>query len=1338
MTFTGLKAVVISHILLSCLIISVVLVIPSAAREGITPERNISVVGVDWEAPAWKLLWDKARNYIKTEKYPQAASVYAELFKQKPTIEQANWEYCKVLLKIGDFKTAAKITTVLLEKNPQKIEYLLAAGQAEAQGKNWEAAARYYSRVLEKDPNGEHSDTALEGLVDSLRNIGKKEVALPLAESLSTRQPDNFKLLQEIAVDANNLGQNEKSRHYFKKLLERQAVDDRILFQAIKVIDIPGRSKESSILWEQYIKRHPEYLQFRYKLVDYYLENSQYEAALEHLTYLADHLENNDAFLLKAGTVYLYKLGRPDKALAFFERFFQKHPNDHGIKQHIADIQQILANDFISIVENDGAWLLWRDLAKVTPNREAIYLQMADLLEGKGLIREFLDVLSIIHENHPDNETISMRLAQKYYDIRQYETALHYLDSQVKKQNKTKNYYLLRANIEMALMREFDALASFEAILRQDSSDAEVRKAAIELSGSLGDASKLKALFEGGLRSDKQYPDKTVFFAYLDQLAKNYLFHEYKQVIDRYKSSYYHDKKALDEIDLRLANAFRREGRTRKAEQLLRQLLIDKRSVNEVLYVLAGSALSDKNLTAAKAWSGALDKNTVAGKGRMPNGLEASRNLLIKVRIAKAEGKHREADDLIRRFLTTATNNQSEGGVIPLLADIEKERCWLSYYLGDYNGALSRLDKHIDSAVFDPEIATLRSQLGRKMKQPKNEDVRNDSLSVSSNPSTSHLLAFIETNLAYQEYNIAEQQIQTVLQSSPESVVGGVLRAKLLFERGRFREAAVSLLQLSKLFPQEPYFYIKFIECEMRLGNYSKGLSLLEQKKGWSNSVDSAIFWTTQGDDIEELLMLARLLWGSKKHEKALQVYRKLLSPSVLELLSEKFHQKQINFLYLTREKTIWNSILVLLQSEPDIIAELMEPAFLVDNLGNEAGKIVTEHYELYSWQKMISTEYLARKAIFERNFSYAEQRNKRLVDEQGTPEGMIDLANIYGKMGKYRKEAQVYEAIQNTGTTSPELVKSIERSSVQLSPQNMFDAAFSAKDGRNGFIDMETVSVGTSFWFTPDLDTDIRLEYLNITHQSAYSSASNGSNLLYGIATYDFAKDYEIIFGGGSEKMDGTSNAAFLYKIALKGQLDEYFHSYVEWEKSLVDDTVTSLKEGISKSEIAVGLYCETPLGLTFGGDFRHRNYSDNNTQNRIHGYSSYSLFGESVHLSLRYDYQFFENTETNPTENQSIELQPQDIMFYWSPPSFSENLLTLHFQHDFFGYKQGAKQKRSYYAIDNSLGYEDLETLSYTGKFDIFLEMNPHFLLKGNVTFAKSDLFEEKGVSFSLQYRW
>ncbi len=313
-----------------------------------------------------------------------------------------------------------------------------------------------------------------------------------------------------------------------------------------------------------------------------------------------------------------------------------------------------------------------------------------------------------------------------------------------------------------------------------------------------------------------------------------------------------------------------------------------------------------------------------------------------------------------------------------------------------------------------------------------------------------------------------------------------------------------------------------------------------------------------------------------------------------------------------------------------------------------------------------------------------------------------------------------------------------MEKNSQQLSPQNALDLSYAGKKGRNGFIDLETRKIGSTFLFTPNLDTDIQLSYANKRYQSALSSAVVDGNSLFGTAIYDFKKDYEIVIGGGFEKLDNTSKTKFLQRITLKGQLDDIFHAHITWGKGLVDDTVAALKEGITQQEIETGLYCETPLGLTFGGDFRHRSYNDNNTQNRFHGYTSYGIFGETVQLSLRYDYQFLDNTETNPSDLSLAEKQPQEIVLYWSPDSFSENLFTLHFQHDFLGYQQGAKRKISYYAVDNSIGYDDLEYLTYSGRFDIFLEMNPHFLLKGNFTYTKSDVFEEKGLFLSLYYRW
>ncbi len=424
-------------------------------------------------------------------------------------------------------------------------------------------------------------------------------------------------------------------------------------------------------------------------------------------------------------------------------------------------------------------------------------------------------------------------------------------------------------------------------------------------------------------------------------------------------------------------------------------------------------------------------------------------------------------------------------------------------------------------------------------------------------------------------------------------------------------------------------------------------------------------------------------------------------------------------------------------QSEPEVLQELMEPSFLIENRGNEAGEIVSELFGKYSWQKLISNEYMARKAIYDHNYYYAEQSYKRLLQDDSS-EGMSDLATVYGKIGKYRKKAQIYEAIKNSGATSPDLIESIDRNNLQLSPQSIFNAAYEEKDGRNGNINISRRTFGTSFWVIPDLDKDVRLLYANNRYESLDTDESTGSNFFYGVATYEFTKAYELTMGAGAEKLTSTNDTGFQYEIELKGQLDDYIDAYALLEKRAVYDTIEAIQHQVTFQSLETGLSVETPLGISFGGDVHHRYYNDGNSQNRFHGYSSYSIFGESLQAALRYEYQYLTNDDANSSRARLSEIVSPDEPLYWSPSSFSEQRISLHFQHDFLGYEQGTKKSMSYYAIDNAIGFEDNDILSFTTKFDIFLEMSPHFLLKGNFTLSKSDDYEEKGLSMSLHYRW
>lgn len=1306
------------------------------AGEGIAPDRTISVVVSEPTTPEWKVIWDKARNLARREAYGQAASLYSTLFQLKPNIEEATWEYCKVLLKIENFTTVNKILPGLLEKTPDRSEYLFAAGQLAVHEKDWTLAARYYGKVLEKDPAGELADAALEGLANSLKAQGRKDSAFTLLEQLIARKPRRMDLLQEGALTAQQLGFTHKARKLYERLLAAEKVDDRVIFLAANAFDTPGYEQKSSLLWSEYLKSHPDYLPFRRKLVDYHLKAGNYHEAIPHIAYLAEHLDNNDEFLLKAGTVNLHQLRRPDKALGYLERYLIKHPDDVAVKQQIVDIQAILARELLSIVENDGAELLWKDLNEVTANRAAIYLAMADLLERKGMDKALLEVLTILHHNSPDNDTLSWRIACQYYRGEQYRQALGFLQKVHRNETKTKAYYAMRGKTEEILGMEIAALTSFEGALAIDPGDTKLRKTCLELAGKIGLVGRVEALFTQGAKN--HHTDDDLVFTYLDQLSRNFQFSQYERVSSKYAVLLGSNQRLADRLDLMKANVLRREGKNRSAEQLLRSMLAEERSVKDVLFTLTDNAIADRNLNAAETWYQALVQRSVGQGPEFSHDEEGARRLLRKVRILKNSGEYEHAVELIRTYQKERQQGNSSA-LSRLPEELEKELCWLNYYQGEYKETLKTVQSLDSGSDFEPELYILSRLLVRKLKLASTTGKELETrLIVNEHPSLTRIVNVIDLELVYEQYDLIERHLQAVLKNCPESVAGNLFSVRFYLSQGKFEEAVELLTKLIETFPEEQYFTKKLIEVEVKRGRYDRGLAVFEKWKNLSG-LDAFIAEDLSSQDIDETLTLARLLWGNKQQEKALRIYERLLAPTVLELLQDTFSRQQINYLYLNREQSFWSSMKLMLQSEPELVAELMEPDFLVNNLTNAAGSIVASHYELYSWQKMISNEYQARKAIFDRNYSSAEQSYKRLLDEEKTAEGMLDLAAVYGRTGKYRKEAQVYEALQNTGATSPELLSSLERSSIQMSPQNLFDVGYEEKEGRDGFVDLAKLSVGTSFQFTPDLDKEIRLSYSNNRYESINSSESAVGNLLYGSAAYEFAKDYELSFGGGTEKLDGTSDARFLYEIAVKGQLDQYFNAYLAWQQNLINDTVIAIKEDISAQGIETGLTCETPAGISFGGDFRHLNFSDGNLQNRFHGFSSYGLYGESIHLTLRYDYQYLTNTDANPVDRTVLEEEAvQDGIFYWSPESFSEHLMTVHYQHDFLGYQQGKKQGVSYYSINNAVGSEPDGIVSFTGKFNIFLEMNPHFLLKGNFTFATSDDYEEKGLSLSLHYRW
>ncbi|BHH83319.1 tetratricopeptide repeat protein [Desulforhopalus sp. 52FAK] len=1309
-----------------------------ANNKEITPDREISVVRNAPYSPDWKILWDGARNLAREGHLLLAADAYAQLFSIKPNIEEANWEYCKILLRIQSFPTASKIAALLLEKNPNKIEYLLVAGQSASHQGKYIEAERFFGLIFEKEPAGKYSDVALSGLAYSLRARGLKQLAFPLMQQLVARQPGNSVVINDLAKDAVELRKYDLARQLYRTLLQNNDAEDSLILQALPVFEQEGYEVERNALYLRYLKLHPNYLPFRLKLLAVNESAGQYEDVMTHLAYIIKYSNDKDEFLLKAADVAQNKLNRQDKALDFLEQYRVLHPDETEVIALINEIQEVMAQDLLSIVQNGGAELLWNDLASIGPNRQLIFQRMAVLLESEQKKQPLIDVLEILHINNFNSSEISLQLALLLHDQKQYQKSLKYLEV-IEPQDQNYEYFHLRADIELKLGMEAAALTSFTQCLALEPDNSSMRLMAVGLAGRLGRVEDQQQLFEEGAGQDYSQIPKNLLKKHIEMLALNKIYGKALDICDRAIEAHLGQ---VDNVDFYLlkTSILRKSGRKRHAEQILRELLQQNRFQDSVILQLVSNSLDDQKTEIARQWFEQLDKIDF-NVGSSKKALDFQREkILTEIRLLRLEGVASEAFLLVDNTNNLLRSGEGASNGNKFYTRLLKEKYLLYLAVGNVQAADTLYGNSGSEFGFDPELIAMR----QKYTSSRGDSGGSNSLDLyvgSVDGSRSNLLDLIDKQIEYQNVDYAKRtlkQIQQIHDDVTDSVRLKNNQVALCIADGNFKRAEVVTEDLERRFPGEDGFCRQKIDLRLKAGRYAEALDDFGRCFPGREATEGGPYGRNH-QDVEVEVLYARLLWNNKRFEDALAVYARLLDPPVHKKLIDEFHEKNIDYQYLTRHQTFWSSMMLLLESDPEIIAELMAPAFLVDNRGNVTGEIVASNYELYSWQSLIEDEFLARKSIFNKKYHFAAKSYEKLIEQEESTENKVDLATIYGRIGEFRKEAQVYEELASEGEVTPELQESIKRNILQIRPTNTIDATLEERDGRQGVVDIRKSSLGTSFWFTPDLNMDFLFKYAHNTYESTDRRQKTAANILLGEMTYEFGSGYELSGLLGAEKFNGSNDGETQYNVKFNGQLDDYVSGFILFEKEPVDDTVAVLEDNLYRQFIQTGMNIETELGVSFGGDIQYSMYSDDNERNRFYLYSSYSIFGDTLQFDLRYSYQFLASKDINGPDGISSENINEDfVTSYWSPETYSEHRLGFQLKKDFFGYLTDLENKMSYFVIDTGLSLEDEETVAYSARFDIFLEMSPHLLLKGNVSLSSSDVYKDKVLSLSLHYSW
>ena len=289
------------------------------------------------------------------------------------------------------------------------------------------------------------------------------------------------------------------------------------------------------------------------------------------MLHLLDKDIRPEHYLLAVANTYLYGLGRTDRALHYFQSYQEEFPQGRDVSDEITTLQLILANDLLAIVENDGVWMLWRDLARVTPDRVGIYRAMADMLEelGKEREKDLLEILRIIHIHEPEDFNIVEKISLLLVKNKLYDECLKFLNGTRENSSAKAQYYLFRAQCEAGLAMDLQRLESYSKYLDIRPKDLSVRRDAIELSGQLGLVEKMRKVYNSA-PSGKGGIGVALSESYFHGLIQNDLLNEAHDFFYQIQDQKLDDLSAM-RISRALAKGYLSQNRRFIAEQVLRE-----------------------------------------------------------------------------------------------------------------------------------------------------------------------------------------------------------------------------------------------------------------------------------------------------------------------------------------------------------------------------------------------------------------------------------------------------------------------------------------------------------------------------------------------------------------------------------------------------------------------------------------------------------------------------------------------------------------------------------------------------------------------------------------------
>ncbi len=1298
------------------------LLLPLLQSAPLTPDKKIKVVNQEQTDPQWKKRWDEARRLSQQGEIKRAIRQYLEVIAEKPHIEEVRWELSKSYVAERDYSEALLLLEGLIEAAPEKIVYLVSGGEvALAMGKI-DMAAKLFGQALALEPGGPLSDDALLGMIEALKIQGKNELTLPLMEQLYQRGLLGADLLIDLARNYEAVGAAQRSAYFYQELVRKFRVDPETRLEAAAVFEEAELAALAAEQREAYLESNPDHVPTRIRLADYYSDQGDIYRALPHMQELIDRQIGRETYLLAVARIYLYNLGRADRALNYYEQYQAEFPQKVDVSSEIATLQLMLANDLLAIVENDGVWRLWRDLARVTPNRIGIYRAMADMLEEKGPSkeRELIEVLKIINVHEPEDLGIVTRIAELYLEDTRYRDCLSFLDGVDGKISGQAAYLLLRADCEAGAGLELERLISYTAYLDVKPGDQQVRSRAIALAGIMGLVEQMNTLYDN--RTEKKTLSAAgVEIAFLHGLVHNSLSSEALQ-----STRVLVESKLVQEAQAGLfqdlAAELRRQNHLFEAEQLLRTFAARYPENPDSYLLLAEHFLQRSDPRNAKLWMAPVLQDQSTGSAVEELSPEQkSRLFYLDLLLDDLTGGADVQNRAMKYLDDRAGSTQTVAEDVEVLLFVARQQLLANNHFQ----SARLLNRFAHAFKADDRIAGLlfiadQESAGGAAADP----VAFESLSYVTR------FSVVEQLIELRRYTEAYRLAAALLTSLQESTRARSMQALAGALTYHLQEAYELYAGLTHDFPEESWFREQMLNMENLRGQPQTIFSIFSvaadetgRKNRITNSLESMNYPKAK-------LMWARALWAADKWEEALDVYG---------LLDTELKREIDRFIEVIQNDPALLQKLPQPAAEAELVDLIMSSAFVAQNLDDGINVISADYYQAYRWSTIVEKERTAKSSLKAREFYQAELDYQELFEEEGSviEENYPDLVTLYGRLGRHKQETEVLETIQERSIFYPSLSGASEKSIRRQRPFLSLDGRYKEEDGRDGFKNITKKYGGVGLQIKPTIYQEIGLAAGRSEYGDSFASTLAKSNLIVADYGIEFTDNFQGEFQLGFEDFDTDGKSFLIYDVTLKGKLEQRVELLGSIKQVPVDDTIDALLSGIYRKDVQFGLTLDYLFGMFFGFDLSFFDYNDKNKGQQYHLWGAYRWFGERSSFDFTYSYLNIQDEISNESFGDINEARAAGGPLYWSPGDYWNHRLSAYYKLELWPtgrLQSGTSSLSALYAI----GFEDNDNLVHELEANILLEINQPFLVKGTVSTLISDDYENFNGYISLVYRW